>query len=158
MKIKNQKLKSKIDEISLENKNLNKKIKQLRNKNLELKKVLYIIKKERDDYSLSINQSLKLLKNLKESGIDFSEIIENISNSESEENEEEEELNYKNNIIKMKEKEKEKCQSKEKEEESDLSNVSFGRLECHEEFSIKKIPKELKIIPKLKIYNINKNN
>ena len=43
----------------------------------------------------------KLLKNLKESGIDFSEIIENISNSESEENEEEEELNYKNNIIKI---------------------------------------------------------
>ena len=157
MQLNNQKLKTQIDGISLENKKLNKKIKQLRNKNLELKKVLYIVKKERDDYSKSINQSLKLLKNLKENGIDLSNIIENLSSSDSEEDEEEEtdEIYYNNNILKLKEKEKDKYLNKEKEE-SDSSNLSFGTLECHEEFSIKKIPKELKIIPKLKIYDINK--
>lgn len=164
MQINNQKLKSKIDEISLENKNLNKKIKQLRNKNLELKKVLYITKKERDDYSQSINQSLKLLKTLKENGLDLSEIIENLSNSDNEEYENDEDdedfYNFKkinklgNNII-LKEKEK---NTEKDNEDSEILNVSLGRFGFHEEFSNKKIPKGLKNIPKLKIKDINKNS
>ena len=163
IQINNQKLKSKIDKISLENKNLNKKIKQLRNKNLELKKVLYITKKERDDYSKSINQSLKLLKTLKENGLDLSKIIENLSNSDNEEYEDEEEdeeiYNFnnikklENNIIKLKEKEK---NIEKYNEDSEFLNVSLGRFEFNEKFRNKKIPKGLKNIPKLKINDINK--
>ena len=164
MQISNQKLKTKIDEISLENKNLNKKIKKLRNKNLDLRKVLYIIKKERDDYSQSINQSLKLLKTLKENRLDLSEIMENLSNSDNQENEEDEEedvfeikniKNFGNNNLKFKEKEKNIEKDKE---ESDLSNVSLGILDFHEEYNFKKIPTGIKSIPKLKIYNIKNEN
>ena len=171
MQMNNQKLKTKIDEISLENKNLNKKIKQLRNKNLDLRKVLYIIKKERDDYSQSINQSLKLLKTLKENGLELSQIIENLSNSDNEENEDDEEedvydiknikniKNLGNNILKFKEKEKNVEISKDLDnEESELSNVSFGRVDFHEEYKAKKIPTGIKSIPKLKIYDIKNEN
>ena len=144
------------EEISLDNKNMNKKIKQLRNKNLELRKVLYITRKEKDDYSQSINQSLKLLKMLKENGFDLSEIIENLSNSDNEDEEENmeeislEDISQLNNI-----KYNDENSNKDKNESS-LTNVSFGRLEYHEELSIKKIPKG--IIPKLKLYNINKDS
>ena len=170
MQMNNQKLKTKIDEISLENKNLNKKIKQLRNKNLDLRKVLYVIKKERDDYSQSINQSLKLLKTLKENGLELSQIIENLSSSDNEENEDDEEdvcdiknikniKNFGNNILKLNEKEKNMEIEKDLDkEESELSNVSFGRVDFHEEYNAKKIPIGIKCIPKLKIYDIKNEN
>ena len=113
---------------------------------------------------------MKLLKTLKENGLDLSEIIENLSNSDDsdgEENENEDDeikevFNIKsiknkkmfhNDFLKLKEKEKEKNINKDIEE-SDLSNVSFGALQCHEEFNVKKIPKGLKSIPKLKINDI----
>ena len=163
MQINNQKLKTKIDEISLQNKTLNKKIKQLRNKNLDLKKLLYVIKKERDDYSQSINQSLKLLKSLKENGLELSEIMENLSNLDDEEEEDEDEEDYEYNIQKIKNFENDILSLKEKDterenEESDLSNVSFGRLDCNDEINTKKIPIGIKSIPKLKMHNINKIN
>ena len=54
--------------------------------------------------------------------------------------------------------EKYKNCEKDDDNDSDYTDISFGRLECHEEFSLKKIPKELTYIPKLKINNINKDN
>ena len=44
-----------------ENKILNIKINKLRDKNLELRNILYSLKKEKDDYSQSISQSLNYL-------------------------------------------------------------------------------------------------
>ena len=120
-------------------KNLKKDVQNL-NKEMEMEKKRV---KELEE----INSKMKLEQEKREKEI--------ISAQEKREKEIEE-FNFKNNILKLKEKEKEKYQNKEKEE-SDLSNLSFGRLECHEEFSIKKIPKELKIIPKLKINDIYKN-
>ena len=167
----NKKLISNIEIVGKENKNLNKKINKLRNKNLELRNILYSLKKEKDEYSQSISQSLKLLKLLKKNGLELSEIIENLSNSDSENEEDDnEELNFikdynveddkeimsfvgNNNIGCFSESNK-----NDKNEESEYTDVSYGRLECHEEFSIKKIPKGLKHIPKLKIFNINKEN
>ena len=62
---------------------------------------------------------------------------------------------FHNDFLKLKEKEKEKEKNINKDiEESDLSNVSFGALQCNEEFNVKKIPKGLKSIPKLKINDI----
>ena len=107
---------------------------------------------------------------MKKNGLELTEIIDNLSNSDSEneeENEQEENaINYYNddeddNIYDDKKGNK-GCFSEnniddknDKNEDSEYTDVSFGRLECHEEFSIKKIPKGLKNIPKLKIYNIN---
>ena len=103
--------------------------------------------------------------------MELSEIIENLSNSDSENEEDDnEELNFikdyndeddkeimsfvgNNNIGCFSESNK-----NDKNEESEYTDVSYGRLECHEEFSIKKIPKGLKHIPKLKIFNIDKEN
>ena len=177
IKKENQKLKSQIEIMGKENKNLNKKINKLRDKNLELKKILYSIKKEKDDYSKSISQSLKLLKLLKNNGLELSEIMENLSNSNSEneeENEQEENIEkaYNNNDNEDNEDKYEimsankkthldyfsENDKNEKNNDSAYTDISFGRLECHEEFSLKKIPKGLKNIPKLKIYNINKEN
>ena len=176
IKKENQKLKSKIEIMGKENKNLNKKINKLRDKNLELKNILYSLKKEKDDYSKSISQSLKLLKLLKNNGLELSEIMENLSNSNSEneeENEQEEniEKTYNNNNNDNEDNYENMSANKkihidyfsendknEKNNDSAYTNISFGRLECHEEFSLKKIPKGLKNIPKLKIYNINKEN
>ena len=175
LKKENKKLKSKIDIINKENKNLNVKINKLRDKNLELRNVLYSIKKEKDDYSQSINQSLKLLKLLKKNGLELSEIMENLSNSNSENEEEENEQDEndekgnnddENYEIMSDDKkahldyfsENDKNEANDKNNESNYTDISFGRLECHEEFSLKKIPKGLTHIPKLKIYNINKDN
>ena len=170
IKKENKKLKSKIETIGKENKILNKKVNKLRDKNLELRNILYSIKKEKDDYSHSINQSLKLLKLLKNNGLELSEIMENLSNSFSDKEEEEnlcknsnKSIDDRNNEIVSDNKnihlyyfsENDKNQ---KNNDSSYSNVSFGRLECHEEFSLKKIPKELTHIPKLKIHNIIKEN
>ena len=47
---------------------------------------------------------------------------------------------------------------KNEDEDSNFTDVCFGRLESHEEFSLKKIPKGLKNIPKLKIYNIQNDD
>ena len=71
IKKENKNLKSKIEIISKENKALNKKIIKLREKNLEYRNMLYTLKKEKDDYSLSITQSLKLLKLLKKKWAGF---------------------------------------------------------------------------------------
>ena len=174
LKKENKKLKSKIDVINKENKNLNVKINKLRDKNLELRNVLYSLKKEKDDYSQSINQSLKLLKLLKKNGLELSEIMENLSNSnsENEEEDEQDENDEKGNnddenyeIMSDDKKahldyfsENDKNEANDKNNESNYTDISFGRLECHEEFSLKKIPKGLTHIPKLKIYNINKDN
>ena len=174
LKKENKKLKSKIDIINKENKNLNVKINKLRDKNLELRNVLYSLKKEKDDYSQSINQSLKLLKLLKKNGLELSEIMENLSNSnsENEEEDEQDENDEKGNnddenyeIMSDDKKahldyfsENDKNEANDKNNESNYTDISFGRLECHEEFSLKKIPKGLTHIPKLKIYNINKDN
>ena len=175
LKKENKKLKSKIDVINKENKNLNVKINKLRDKNLELRNVLYSLKKEKDDYSQSINQSLKLLKLLKKNGLELSEIMENLSNSNSENEEEENEQDEndekgnnddENYEIMSDDKkahldyfsENDKNEANDKNNESNYTDISFGRLECHEEFSLKKIPKGLTHIPKLKIYNINKDN
>ena len=175
LKKENKKLKSKIDIINKENKNLNVKINKLRDKNLELRNVLYSLKKEKDDYSQSINQSLKLLKLLKKNGLELSEIMENLSNSNSENEEEENEQDEndekgnnddENYEIMSDDKkahldyfsENDKNEANDKNNESNYTDISFGRLECHEEFSLKKIPKGLTHIPKLKIYNINKDN
>ena len=166
IKKENKKLKNKIEIINKENKNLNVKINKLRDKNLELRNILYSLKKERDDYSQSISQSLKLLKLLKKNGLDLSEIMNQLSNSSSDDEEEgnnNEDDNYK--IISDEKKthmdyfsEKYKNCEKDDDNDSDYTDISFGRLECHEEFSLKKIPKELTYIPKLKINNINKDN
>ena len=171
IKKENKKLKGKIDIINKENKILNVKINKLRDKNLELRNILYSLKKEKEDYSQSINQSLKLLKLLKKNGLELSEIMENLSNSNSEnENEEEKEQeeennNGDNNYEIMSEAKKthmdffsENDKNNENDNDSAFTDISLGRLECHEEFSLKKIPKGLTHIPKLKIYNINKNN
>ena len=164
IKKENKKLKNKIEIINKENKNLNVKINKLRDKNLELRNILYSLKKERDDYSQSINQSLKLLKLLKKNGLDLSEIMDQLSNSNCEEEENNiADDNYE--IISNEKKthmdffcEKYKNCEKDDDNDSDYTDISFGRLECHEEFSLKKIPKELTYIPKLKINNINKDN
>ena len=169
MKKENKKLKSKIEIIGKENKNLNVKINKLRDKNLELRNILYSLKKEKDDYSQSISQSLKLLKLLKKNGLELSEIMENLSNSNSEneeENEQEENIEKDNNnecdnyeIMSANKKTHINYFSEnDKNDDSAYTDISFGRLECHEEFSLKKIPKDLKHIPKLKIYNIKKDN
>ena len=171
MQKENKKLMDNIEIIGKENKTLNKKINKLRNKNIELRNILYSLKKEKDQYSTSISQSLKLLKLLKKNGLELTEIIDNLSNSDSEneeENEQEENIiNYYNdeeddNMYDDDKKNKKGCFSEnnkddkdDKNEDSEYTDISFGRLECHEEFSIKKIPKGLKYIPKLKIYNIN---
>ena len=97
--------------------------------------------------------------------------MENLSNSNSENEEEiEQEENidktYNNNKddyenISYKKKHSEYFSENDKNENSNDSaytDISFGRLECHEEFTLKKIPKNLKNIPKLKIYNINRDN
>ena len=170
IKKENKNLKTKIEIVGKENKNLNKKIIKLRDKNLELKNVLYSLKKEKDDYSKSITQSLKLLKLLKNNGLELSEIMENLSNSNSEneeENEQEENIdktyyNNKDDYENISDKKRHsdyfsENDKNEKSNDSAYTDISFGRLECHEEFSVKKIPK-LKNIPKLKIYNINKEN
>jgi len=169
MKKENKKLKSKIEIIGKENKNLNVKINKLRDKNLELRNILYSLKKEKDDYSQSITQSLKLLKLLKKNGLDLSEIMENLSNSNSEneeENEQEENIEKDNNneyenyeiMSANKKTHIDYFNENDKNDDSAYTDISFGRLECHEEFSLKKIPKGLKHIPKLKIYNIKKDN
>ena len=171
IKKENKNLKSKIEIIGRENKNLNKKIIKLRDKNLELKNVLYSLKKEKDDYSKSISQSLKLLKILKNNGLELSEIMGNLSNSISENEEEFEQdeiidktckINNKYDYENISDKKRHSDYFSEndknaKSNDSSYTDISFGRLECHEEFSIKKIPK-LKNIPKLKIHNINKEN
>ena len=171
IKKENKKLKGKIEIINKENKILNVKINKLRDKNLELRNILYSLKKEKEDYSQSINQSLKLLKLLKKNGLELSEIMENLSNSNSdneneEENEQEEENNNEvNNYEIMSEAKKahmdyfsENDKNNDNDNDSVYTDISLGRLECHEEFSLKKIPKGLTHIPKLKIYNINKDN
>lgn len=177
IKKENKKLKGKIDIINKENKILNVKINKLRDKNLELRNILYSLKKEKEEYSQSINQSLKLLKLLKKNGLELSEIMENLSNSKSDnENEEEKEQeeeennnnnNGDNNYVIMSEAKKghmdyfsenDKNNENDNDNDSAYTDISLGRLECHEEFSLKKIPKGLTHIPKLKIYNINNNN
>ena len=169
IKNENKKLKSKIEMIGKENKNLNVKINKLRDKNLELRNILYSLKKEKDDYSQSISQSLKLLKLLKKNGLELSEIMENLSNSNSEneeENEQEEKIEKDNNneydnyeiMSANKKTHIDYFSENDKNDDSAYTDISFGRLECHEEFSLKKIPKGLKHIPKLKIYNIKKDN
>ena len=169
IKKENKKLKSKIEIIGKENKNLNAKINKLRDKNLELRNILYSLKKEKDDYSQSISQSLKLLKLLKKNGLELSEIMENLSNSNSEneeENEQEENIGKNNNneydnyeiMSANKKTHIDYFSENDKNDDSAYTDISFGRLECHEEFSLKKIPKGLKHIPKLKIYNIKKDN
>ena len=170
MQTENKKLMANIEIIGKENKTLNKKINKLRNKNIELRNILYSLKKEKDQYSTSISQSLKLLKLLKKNGLELTEIIDNLSNSDSEneeENEQEENMiKYYNdeeddNIYDDKKSNKgcfsenNKDDKDDKNEDSEYTDISYGRLECHEEFSVKKIPKGLKYIPKLKIYNIN---
>ena len=169
IKKENEKLKSKIEIIGKENKNLNVKINKLRDKNLELRNILYSLKKEKDDYSQSISQSLKLLKLLKKNGLELSEIMENLSNSNSEN---EEENGNEDNIEKDNNNEYDNYEimsanrktyidffgENNNKDDSAYTDISFGRLECHEEFSLKKIPKGLKQIPKLKIHNIKKDN
>lgn len=160
MKKENKTLKSKIEIINKENRTLNKKIIKLREKNLEYRNILYTLKKEKDDYSQSITQSLKLLKLLKKKGLDLSEIMENLSNSNSENEEENEQDNLNDKIEFMdyfSENDKNNI-DKDNDNNSAFTDISFGRLDCHEEFSVKKIPKGLKNIPRLKIYNINQDN
>ena len=173
IKKENKNLISKIEAMGKENKTLNKKIIKLRDKNLELRNILFSLKKEKEDYSKSISQSLKLLKLLKNNGLDLSEIMENLSNSSNEneeENEQEENIenSYNNNdednydIMSVNKKENldyfSENDKNDKNNNSECTDISFGRLESHEEFSMKKIPKGLKNIPKLEIYNINKEN
>ena len=171
IKKENKNLKTKIEIIGKENKILNVKINKLRDKNLELGNILYSLKKEKDDYSQSINQSLKLLKLLKKNGLELSEIMDNLSNSNSE-NEEENEDNLEKSRNQNSDNENYEVKSdnkkvnfdyfsendKNEDEDSNFTDVSFGRLESHEEFSLKKIPKGLKNIPKLKIYNIQNDD
>jgi len=172
MQKENKKLMANIEIIGKENKTLNKKINKLRNKNIELRNILYSLKKEKDQYSTSISQSLKLLKLLKKNGLELTEIIDNLSDSDSE-NENEEDNEQEENVIKYYNDEEDdniyddkksnkgcfsennKDDKDDKNEDSEYTDISYGRLECHEEFSVKKIPKGLKYIPKLKIYNIN---
>ena len=160
LKKDNQNLKTKIEIIGKENKILNKKINKLRDKYIELRKILYSLRKDKDDYSQSINQSLKILKSLKKNGLELSEIMENLSNSLSDKDEENEDENLKvifddKNLFLdcFSENDKNK-----KNDDSSFTNVSFGRLECHEEFSLKKFPRKLNYIPKLNIHNIRNEN
>ena len=86
--------------------------------------------------------------------------MENLSNSNSENEEENEQDNLNDKIEFMdyfSENDKNNI-DKDNDNNSAFTDISFGRLDCHEEFSVKKIPKGLKNIPRLKIYNINQDN
>ena len=122
--------------------------------------MLYTLKKEKDDYSQSITQSLKLLKLLKKNGLDLSEIMENLSNSSSENGEEneQEDINDKKVYMDYFSENDKKGNFSDSDNDGSFTDISFGRLDCHEEFSVKIMPKGLKNIPKLKIHNVDQGN
>jgi hypothetical protein len=85
--------------------------------------------------------------------------MENLSNLDDEEEEDEDEEDYEYDIQKIKNFATDILSLNEKDtervnEESDLSNVSFVRLDCNDEINTKKIPIGIKSIPKLKKYVI----
>jgi len=168
----NKKLKNNIDDIEKENKGLIKKLNKLRDKNLELGNVLYALRKENEEFNISINQFMKLLNVLKKCGIKLSHIMENMSDSEEEDEYEYDMEENKTEFYFNKDKGNYSFEKKNIanyrikkmkdgiKEDKDVSgtNISFGRLECHEEFGNKKLNVDSKKIPKLDIDKIKKDD
>lgn len=73
-----------------DSKKMNERIKDLENKNKILIQKIELIKKENDNYSSTLDKMIKLIKLLKNNGIDVAEILKNLSQYDHEESDEEE--------------------------------------------------------------------
>lgn len=73
-----------------DSKKMNERIKDLENKNKILTQKIELIKKENDNYSSTLDKMIKLIKLLKNNGIDVAEILKNLSQYDHEESDEEE--------------------------------------------------------------------
>ena len=139
----NEKLKKNIENIEMENKKYINKINDLNKKNIKLNQNFYELKQQNEEYSKSISQSLKLLNFLKKNGLELSQIIDDES---FEDDDNTFSLNDKSNFsynLEIK-----------KNDEKELTEISYGQLDYHDEFSASKVPIINKNIPKLKISDI----
>ena len=71
-----------------DSKKMNERIKDLENKNKILIQKIELIKKENDNYSSTLDKMIKLIKLLKNNGIDVAEILKNLSQYDHEESDE----------------------------------------------------------------------
>lgn len=135
-----------------------KQIKDLKTKNTKLAKLFFDLKTEKKEYIKMLNKSFKLMKILQENGLDISQIIDNFSFSddeESDDNERKKELNTGANSLKQSA--NNVYSGIYNNIRNEFTEVSYGKLETHKEFSGSKIPSEIvENIPKLKIKYINK--
>ena len=141
----NEKLKKYIENFEIENKKYVNKINDLNKKNIDLHQKFYELKHQNEEYSKSISQSLKLLNFLKKNGLELSQIIDDES---FEDDDDIFPLNDKNNFSYNLEKENKRSNEKE------FTEISYGQLEYHDEFSASKVSIINKNIPRLKISDI----
>lgn len=133
----NQQKQIKIQQRNQENKKKLMILKELEKRNQKLKIEYQEIKTKNIEYSKSLERLLKFLKVLKKSGLEISEIMDNISsgedydefNGDSEEEEEQTDKNKKN----------ESKMSNTSVPLSSLNNLSSGQLKNHEEYSGSKL-------------------
>ena len=146
--LENKQKQVKIQKRILENKNKLMVLKELEKKNQKLKLEYQEIKNKNMEYSKSLERIFKFLRVLKNSGLDISEMMENISPGEDydEFNEEDEETDEnKKNESKMTD-----CSIPL----SSLNNISSGQIKEHEEFGGSKL--NLKSKNGIPLLNFNK--
>jgi hypothetical protein len=150
--LENKQKQIKIKKRILENKNKLMMLKELEKRNQKLTIEYQEIKNKNMEYSKSLERIFRFLKVLKNSGLDISEMMENISPGEDydEFNEENEETD-----------EKKKNESKMTDcsiSLSSLNNLSSGQIKEHEEFSGSKLNLKGKNgIPLLNFNNLKKH-